>query len=184
LANKFKVPLIFDEVQSGMGRTGKWWAYEHYGVEPDIMTVAKALQVGATVYDKEYEPDKSGVLSSTWGGGDRIEMAVGTKIIDIIIKDGLLSNSLMIGNMLLKHFIDMIGNKGLIDVRGIGLMIGLEFDTSAVRDYVVNRLFKRGLLVLPAGIKSIRIMPPLIINEDEAAKGVALISDTLNGYHK
>lgn len=184
LANKFKVPLIFDEVQSGMGRTGKWWAYEHYGVEPDIMTVAKALQVGATVYDKEYEPDESGVLSSTWGGGDRIEMAVGTKIIDIIIKDGLLSNSLMIGNMLLKHFIDMIGNKGLIDVRGIGLMIGLEFDTSAVRDYVVNRLFKRGLLVLPAGIKSIRIMPPLIINEDEAAKGVALISDTLNGYHK
>jgi 4-aminobutyrate aminotransferase len=184
LATQFKVPLIFDEVQSGMGRTGKWWAYEHYGMEPDIMTVAKALQVGATIYDKKYEPDESGVLSSTWGGGDRIEMAVGAKIIDIIIKDNLLSNSLMIGNMLLNNFIDMIGNKGLIDVRGIGLMIGLEFDTSAVRDYVVNRLFKRGLLVLPAGIKSIRIMPPLIVNEDEAAKGVALISDTLNGYHK
>ena len=77
LADEYKVPLIFDEVQSGMGRTGKWWVYEHYGVEPDIMTVAKALQVGATVYDKRYEPTESGVLSSTWGGGSRIDMAVG-----------------------------------------------------------------------------------------------------------
>ncbi len=167
-----------------MGRTGKWWAYQHYGVEPDIMTVAKALQVGATVYDKEYEPDESGVLSSTWGGGDRIDMAVGTKIIEIIVKDGLLSNSQRIGNMMLKNFVDISGIKGLIDVRGIGLMIGLEFDTKTVRDYIVNRLFKKGLLVLPAGIKSIRIMPPLIINEEEAAKGVSLICDTINRYHK
>ena len=184
LANKFKIPLIFDEVQSGMGRTGKWWAYQHYGVEPDIMTVAKALQVGATVYDKEYEPDESGVVSSTWGGGDRIDMAVGTKIIEIIVKDGLLSNSQRIGNMLLKNFVDISGIKGLVDVRGIGLMIGLEFDTKTVRDYVVNRLFKKGLLVLPAGIKSIRILPPLIINEEEASKGVSLICDTINRYHK
>jgi len=111
-------------------------------------------------------------------------MAVGTKIIEIIVKDGLLSNSKRIGNMLLKNFVDIIGIKGLIDVRGIGLMIGLEFDTKTIRDYVVNRLFKKGLLVLPAGIKSIRIMPPLTINEEEAAKGASLICDTINRYHK
>jgi 4-aminobutyrate aminotransferase len=93
LADEYKVPLIFDEVQSRMGRTGKWWAYEHYGVEPDIMTVAKALQVGATVYDKKYEPTEPGVLSSTWGGGSRIDMAVGTKIIEIILENNLLYNS-------------------------------------------------------------------------------------------
>ena len=184
LADEYKVPLIFDEVQSGMGRTGKWWVYEHYGVEPDIMTVAKALQVGATVYDKKYDPTEPGVLSSTWGGGSRIDMAIGTKIIEIILKNNLLSNSQKIGNMLLKNFVDFVGINGLIDARGIGLMIGLEFDTKMTRDVIVNRLFKKGLLVLPAGMKSIRIMPPLIINEEEAAKGVSLINDTINEYNK
>ena len=184
LADEYKVPLIFDEVQSGMGRTGKWWVYEHYGVEPDIMTVAKALQVGATVYDKKYEPTESAVLSSTWGGGSRIDMAIGTKIIEIILSNHLLSNSQKIGDKLLKNFVDIVGINGLIDARGIGLMIGLEFDTKTTRDAIMNRLFKKGLLVLPAGMKSIRIMPPLIINEEEAAKGVSLINDTINEYNK
>jgi 4-aminobutyrate aminotransferase len=179
LANEYGVPLIFDEVQSGMGRTGKWWAYQHYGVEPDIMTVAKALQVGATIYDKKYEPNESGVLSSTWGGGSRIDMAIGSKIIEIIIKNKLLLNSHKIGEILVKNFVDHVGINGLIDVRGIGLMIGLEFDTRITRDTVVKSLFRKRLLVLPAGIKSIRIMPPLIINEEGAAKGISLINDTL-----
>jgi 4-aminobutyrate aminotransferase len=76
-ARQYNVPLIIDEVQSGMGRTGRWWAYQHYGIEPDIMTVAKGLQVGAVVYDKLFDPDEPGVLSSTWGAGSRIDMAVG-----------------------------------------------------------------------------------------------------------
>lgn len=184
LADEYKIPLIFDEVQSGMGRTGKWWAYEHYGVEPNIMTVAKALQVGATVYDKDYDPPKPGILSSTWGGGSRIDMAIGTKIIEIILKNNLLSNSQKIGDMLLKNFVDIVGINGLIDARGIGLMIGLEFDTKVTRDFMVNNLFKKGLLILPAGMKSIRIMPPLIINEEEAMKGFSLINDTINEYNK
>ena len=184
LADEYKVPLIFDEVQSGMGRTGKWWAYEHYGVEPDIMTVAKALQVGATVYDKGYDPPEPGVLSSTWGGGSRIDMAIGTKIIEIILKNNLLSNSQKIGDVLLKNFVDIVGINGLIDARGIGLMIGLEFDTKVTRDFIVNSLFKKGLLILPSGMKSIRIMPPLIINEEEAIKGFSLISDTIHEYNK
>jgi 4-aminobutyrate aminotransferase len=182
LANEYGVPLIFDEVQSGMGRTGKWWAYQHYGVEPDILTVAKALQVGATIYDKKYEPNESGVLSSTWGGGSRIDMAIGSKIIETIIKNKLLLNSHKIGEILVKNFVDHVGINGLIDVRGIGLMIGLEFDTRMTRDSIVNRLFRKRLLVLPAGIKSIRIMPPLIINEEDAAKGISLINDTLRQH--
>jgi len=182
LTNQYNVPLIFDEVQSGMGRTGKWWAYQHYEVEPDIMTTAKALQVGAIIYDKKYDLTESGVLSSTWGGGSRIDMAVGTKIIEVILKDSLLSNSQKIGDSLLKNFAVIVGTKGVIDARGIGLMIGMEFDTKIRRDSIVKRLFNKGLLVLPAGKKSIRIMPPLIINEEEAARGVSLINDTVKEY--
>jgi 4-aminobutyrate aminotransferase len=148
------------------------------------MTVAKALQVGATVYDKNYDPPELGVLSSTWGGGSRIDMAIGTKIIEIILNNNLLSNSQKIGDMLLKNFVDIVGINRLIDARGIGLMIGLEFDTKITRDVIINNMFKKGLLVLPAGMKSIRIMPPLIINEEEAMKGFSLISDTINEYNK
>ena len=86
--------------------------------------------------------------------------------------------------MLLKNFVDFVGINGLTEARGIGLMIGLEFDTKKTRDVIVNRLFKKGLLVLPAGMKSIRIMPRLIINEEEAAKGISLINDTINEYNK
>ncbi|MGI0031788.1 MAG: aminotransferase class III-fold pyridoxal phosphate-dependent enzyme [Nitrososphaeraceae archaeon] len=86
--------------------------------------------------------------------------------------------------MLLKNFVDIVGINGVIDARGIGLMIGIEFDTKITRDFIVKRLFKKGLLVLPAGMKSIRIMPPLIINEEEAAKGASLINDTINEHIK
>jgi 4-aminobutyrate aminotransferase len=99
-ANQYGVPLILDEVQSGMGRTGKWWAFEHYEVKPNIMSIAKALQVGVTAYDKIFDPVERGVLSSTWGAGSRIDMAVGTKIIDVINHDRLLSNATIRGDTL------------------------------------------------------------------------------------
>jgi 4-aminobutyrate aminotransferase len=66
-------------VQSGVGRTGKWWAYEHFFIKPDIAISAKALQVGATIYKKAPDPMEKGVLSSAWGGGDRIDLALGIR---------------------------------------------------------------------------------------------------------
>ena len=110
-------------------------------------------------------------------------MAIGSKIIEIIMKDKLLLNSHKIGEMLIKNFVDLIGINGLIDVRGIGLMIGLEFNTKMTRDNIVKRLFKNRLLVLPAGIKSIRIMPPLFINEEDATKGISLVNNVLRQHN-
>ncbi len=179
-ATKYGVPLILDEVQSGIGHTGKWWAFEHYGIKPDIMSTAKALQVGAAAYDKNYDPGEKSVLSSTWGGGNRIDMAVGARIIDVIKRDNLLSNATKMGNILRKGLEELVGKKGVIEVRGLGLMIGLEFDTKTRRDNKLTELFEKKLLTLGAGQKSLRIIPPLIITKDQIEKGLEVMHDVLS----
>lgn len=179
-ATKYGVPLILDEVQSGIGHTGKWWAFEHYGIKPDIMSTAKALQVGAAAYDKKYDPGEKSVLSSTWGGGNRIDMAVGARIIDVIKRDKLLDNATRMGNLLRKGLKELVGKKGVIEVRGLGLMIGLEFDTKIRRDQKLTELFEKKLLTLGAGQKSLRIIPPLIITKEQIEDGLEIMHDVLS----
>lgn len=180
-ADKYDVPLILDEVQSGMGRTGKWWAFEHYGVVPDIMSAAKALQVGMTAYNSRLDPEDQGALSSTWGGGSRIDMAIGAKIIQVIKNDRLLNNASAMGARLKKGLQELVGKGGLADVRGIGLMIGIEFESKQSRDEGLMRAFKKGLLLLPAGQKAMRVIPPLTITEEEVNEGIGLMSLALSG---
>jgi 4-aminobutyrate aminotransferase len=175
------VPLVLDEVQSGMGRTGRWWAFEHYGVEPDVMSAAKALQVGATAFRGELDPGQQGVLSSTWGGGSRVDMAVGAATIDAIKKDGLLANAARMGERLKKGVGELVGKKGgVVDVRGIGLMVGIEFAEKSQRDAALASLFIKGLLLLPAGVKSMRAIPPLVVTANEVDEGVAMMASELN----
>ena len=175
----YGIPLILDEVQSGMGRTGKWWAFEHYGIKPDILSVAKGLQVGAAAFKSDFEPEQRGVLSSTWGGGSRIDMAVGASIIDTVKKDRLLDNASFMGKRLKTGLQELVGKGGLIDVRGIGLMVGMEFDTKERRDAAITNLFRNGLLLLPAGEKAMRAIPPLIITAEEIDEGLEIASAVL-----
>jgi 4-aminobutyrate aminotransferase len=174
-ARQHDIPLIVDEVQSGMGRTGEWWAHQHYGITPDIMPVAKALQVGATVFHERFDPKEAGTVSSTWGGGHRIDMAVGSRIIEVIKRDKLLDNASRMGSILLKRMKELVGRK-IVDARGIGLMIGVEFETKQRREEVMQDAFRNGLLLLPAGEKSMRIAPPLIITEKEIDEGVEILT--------
>ncbi len=172
---KHRVPLIMDEVQSGMGRTGKWWAFEHYGIEPDLLTTAKALQVGAVAYREEYDPKERGAISSTWGGGSRIDMAVGLKTIEIIEKEGLLKNAEKMGKYFLKRIDEMKEQYPQIIVgsSGLGLMVKADFNTKENRDYVEDNAFKDGgLMLLGCGEKTMRIAPPLIVTEKEADEGM------------
>jgi 4-aminobutyrate aminotransferase len=178
-AKQYEVPLILDEVQSGMGRTGKWWAFEYYDVKPDIMSMAKALQVGVAAYNRIFDPDVGEILSSTWGAGSRIDMAVGAKIIDVISQEKLLINAATKGEALKKGLNEMVGRNGIVDVRGIGLMIGIEFDLRERRDKKLRELFNRGLLLLPAGHKTMRVMPPLIIDDEEIQEGLAIMNEVL-----
>jgi 4-aminobutyrate aminotransferase len=176
----YNIPLIIDEVQTGLGRTGKWWSYQHYGIQPDIITIAKALQVGAVVFDKKLEPNQPAILSSTWGGGSRIDMAIGISTINIIKKEKLLDKVKKNGSLLKQCLTEFknINNK-IVDVRGIGLMLGIEFDKKEYRDKVISNLFKNKLLVIPSGYKTIRILPPLIITENEIAKGLEIFEKVI-----
>jgi 4-aminobutyrate aminotransferase len=144
-----------------------------------MITVAKALQVGATLYDRKLDPTEPGVLSSTWGAGNRIDMAIGKRIIDIIKRDSLLANATTMGDILKKGLVELVGRRGIIDVRGIGMMLGIEFDTEGTRTKKIVELFRNGILVLPAGRKSIRIMPPLVITKEEILEGLSIINTVL-----
>jgi 4-aminobutyrate aminotransferase len=177
---QYDIPLIIDEIQTGLGRTGRWWTYQHYGITPSILTIAKALQVGAVVFDKKFEPSKPGVLSSTWGGGSRIDMAIGIKTIDIIYKEKILEKVNKSGNFLKKRLNELKNSSELImDVRGLGLMLGVEFHKKVIRNKIINRLFTNKLLVLPSGVKTIRILPPLVITDEEITKGLDIFEKVL-----
>jgi len=181
VSKKYDFPLIVDEVQSGMGRTGKWWSFEHYNIRPDIMTAAKSLQVGAVLTTNKYDPKEEGAVSSTWGGGGRIDLAVGLKTIEIIEKENLLKNAEKMGNYIKKRLEELKSryNKKILDVRGLGLMLAFELSKSNQKREVVNEAFKKGLLLIGCGEKSIRVIPPLIISKEDAEKGLEIIEDVV-----
>ncbi len=160
------IPVIADEIQSGMGRTGTWWACEQYGVKPDVLTSAKALRVGATISRKEMFPKEKGRISSTWAEGNAIASAVGYTTIEIIQKERLLRNAQRVGNYFLKRLRELRSRK-IVDVRGIGLMDAIEFDTRKMRNAVVARSLKKGVLLAGVGYKSIRFLPPLNVTKRE-----------------
>jgi 4-aminobutyrate aminotransferase len=181
LSRKNDFPLILDEVQSGLGRTGKWWSFQHYNVEPDIMTCAKSLQVGAVISSDKYSPKEEGAVSSTWGGGHRIDMLVGLKTIDIIEKEKLLLNAKRMGEHISRRLREIKSDypKKVMDVRGMGLMLAFELAEAKHKHVVTHEAFKRGLLLLGCGDKSIRIAPPLNISIEDADKGLDVIEDII-----
>ncbi len=170
------IPYISDEVQAGMGRTGRWWAFEHYGIVPDVFSCAKALQVAAVVSGKGMFPEEPGAISSTWGGGHIIDMALGMKTIEIIKKEKLLERNAKIGRYLLSALND-IG--GIDDQRGLGLMIAFDLPDVGMRDNVVAECAKRGLLVLGCGQSSIRLIPPYVVEKGDCDKAVEILEDSV-----
>jgi 4-aminobutyrate aminotransferase len=168
LSKKYSIPLISDEIQAGMGRTGKWWAIEHFGIKPDIITVAKPLRVGATLGRTELFPQQEYRISSTWGEGNALSSAIGYTIIEIIQKENLLDHATRMGDYFLGQLRGLQRKYPfLLDVRGIGLMDAVEFDSRERRDRVISQAFRRGLLLLGCGYKVIRFLPPLDVRRRE-----------------
>jgi 4-aminobutyrate aminotransferase len=181
VSKKYNFPLIIDEIQAGMGRTGKWWSFEHYNVRPDIMTAAKSLQVGAVISTSKYDPKEEGAVSSTWGGGCRIDLAIGLKTIEVIEKENLLKNAEKMGNYAKKRLEELKSrySKKILDVRGLGLMLAFELSKSNQKRETIQEAYKKGLLLLGCGEKSIRVVPPLIISKEDVEKGLEIIEDVI-----
>ena len=168
LAKKYAIPLICDEIQSGLGRTGKWWAIEHFGIQPDLMTVAKPLRIGATLGRSDLFPRQEYRISSTWGEGNALSSAIGYTSIEVIQKENLLENATKMGDYFLGELRQLQWKYPfIVDVRGIGLMDAIEIDTRERREKIVREAFEKGLLLLGCGYKSIRFLPPLDVRKRE-----------------
>jgi len=181
-AHKYGIPLICDEIQSGMGRTGKWWACEHFGIKPDIITAGKALRVGATIGRAKLFPKEMYRLGSTWGEGNAIASAVGYATIEIIKRDHLLKNAEKMGNLFLSELRKLHRKYPALitDVRGLGLLDAVEFTTKPQRDNFIHHCIQKGLILLGCGYKVVRFLPPLDVTAREINMALTIIDEALS----
>ena len=173
--------LIADEIQSGMGRTGAWWAIEHTGVEPDILTSAKGIAsgmpIGAFIARESVWTWPPGAHGSTFAGNP-ICAAAGLATLEIIESEGL-SNAEAMGARLRTGLENAAHGSDVRDIRGAGLMLGVEFPTHAAAEAVQEAAFRRGLLTLECGESSLRFSPPLIVSEDDVDTAVRIFAESL-----
>ena len=190
ICDKYGILLVADEVQSGAGRSGQWWAIQDSGVEPDIITSAKGIAsgmpLGVCISKAEVMDWLPGSHASTFGGNP-VSIAAALATMDILEREGIANAAKIGGQMLdrLRTWLSKHPNVG--DVRGRGLMIGVELVKDQAsrtpipefRDRVVDLCFEKGLLVLGCGETSIRLCPPLIVNEHEASIALDIFEESL-----
>ena len=190
LCDKYGILLIADEVQSGMGRTGKWWAIENFGVEPDIVTSAKGIAsgvpLGAMIARKSVMTWTPGTHGNTYGGNP-LACAAANATIDLI-SESLMANAAEVGEYTLDALSEIQArHPSMGDVRGIGLMIGIDFvkdkatreKNGALRDRVSDLAFERGLVTLGCGESVIRVSPPLSISKSEIDEGLKVFEEAI-----
>jgi 4-aminobutyrate aminotransferase len=195
ICNRHGILLVVDEVQCGAGRTGKWWAVEHSGVEPDMVCIAKGIAsgmpLGICMTRAEIMDWVPGSHASTFGGNP-VSIAAALATMDIIEREAM-DNAGRVGEFMLKRLRGWKDTHPLVgDVRGRGLMIGIELvkdkatrePATALRNRVETLAFERGLMVLGCGETSLRLAPPLIVNEHEATVALDILEEALTLVEK
>lgn len=182
LADSTGALLIVDEIQAGMGRTGKWCAYQHYGIRPDVTTLAKPLAggipLGAILCTEEAaRAIHAGMHGTTFGGGP-LACAVAIAVIDTLEKDGLLAHAEQIG----QYFMDQLRSlstkhETLIDVRGKGLMIGAELDSADLAKLTVAEMLKRRIVINCTSDTTLRFLPPYILERAHVDTTIAALDE-------
>jgi 4-aminobutyrate aminotransferase len=183
LCDRHGILLVCDEVQSGMGRSGKMWAIQHEGVEPDVVIsgkgIASGLPLGAMIAREDLMMWDLGAHGSTYGGSP-LSCAAALATFEVIRDEGLLDNANLVGDVLLSGLRDIQGRHPLItEVRGRALWIGVGFADHDTAAAVEIAAFKKGLLVLTCGDDAIRISPPLVLREDQAREALAVLEEAV-----
>ncbi len=178
--------LIFDEVQTGVGATGKMWCFEHFGIVPDIISFGKKLQVcGILSTDRVNDVDSvfkvSSRINSTWGA-NIVDMVRAQRILEIIEQDNLVENAGRMGDHLLKRIYEIADNTKtrITNIRGRGLFTAFDLETPEIRNQTVTKCFDNGLAVLKSGDRSIRFRPSLNVKQEEIDKGIEILAQALN----
>jgi acetylornithine/succinyldiaminopimelate/putrescine aminotransferase len=180
LADQYDALLIFDEIQCGVGRTGTLWAYEQTGVEPDILTSAKplagGLPIGAILMrERAAACMNKGEHGSTFAGGPLVT-SVAKHVVGRISRPEFLAHVAAKGR-LLREMLEELNSPHIKEVRGVGLMVGVELDVDAAA--IIAAGYERGLILVNAGPNVLRLVPPLIISESEIAQVAATIGEIL-----
>jgi 4-aminobutyrate aminotransferase len=191
LAERWGILFVADEIQMGMGRTGRWFSIEHWGVAPDITLIAKGIAsgmpLGAMVARKELMDWPLGAHGTTFGGNP-VSCAAATATIRVIEEEGLVENAARMGKRVLDAVREMQTRHTCIgDVRGLGLVIGVELvkdretkdPASELRSDVIDRAFRKGLLLLGCGASTVRFMPALNIDAETVDEGLAIFEEAL-----
>ena len=192
ICDQHGILLVVDEVQSGIGRTGKWFAVEHTGVHPDIVCMAKGIAsgmpLGVTMSKADVMDWIPGSHASTFGGNP-VCIAAALATLDVIEKEGLLRNSQEVGDHMRKRMADWPKKHRIVgDVRGRGLMVGVEIVKdqttreygASERDRIVELAFERGILFLGCGPSTVRIAPALIVTKDEADVAIDVLEEAIS----
>ena len=193
LCDKYGILLIVDEVQSGIGRTGKWFAVEHWDVEPDIVTLAKGIASGMplgafTARESIMSKWDAGAHGNTYGGNP-LSTAAALATLRLVEEEGMLENAARMGRLIQEQARDMMDRHPSIGhIRGKGLMVGVELVTDRVTKEPAKRVvkdllqfaFARGLLLLPCGVSTIRFMPPLNVSPEIVEEGLFIFNQALS----
>jgi 4-aminobutyrate aminotransferase len=182
ICDEHGILLIADEIQSGMGRTGSWWAMQQYGIEADIVTTAKGIAsgmpIGAFIARESVWTWPPGAHGSTFAGNP-VCAAAGLATLDLLA-DGLIENAAHAGEVL-RTGLERVADSctAVRDVRGVGLMVGVEFRTHEQANAVERAAFERGLLVLECGASTLRLCPPLIVDDATLEVGIGVFAEAL-----
>jgi acetylornithine/N-succinyldiaminopimelate aminotransferase len=186
LCDEKGILLIFDEVQTGLGRTGKLFGYQHFGIEPDIFTLAKALGGGFPIgalcakdfVAQTFEPGDHG---STFGGNP-LACSAALAVMDVILNDGLVENSKKMGNYFMEKLALLAGKYSfIIEIRGKGLMIGIQLSIDKAAE-IKNKCFDKGYLVGTTGSSILRILPPLIVTTQDIDSMIETLDGVLSQF--